>query len=217
MRLLLVEDDAELAADLRLQLLQAAYAVDCAATAADADWLVRHEPYEGVVLDLGLPDRSGLEMLQAWRQSGLQLPVVILTARGAWFEKVEGFKAGADDYLAKPFHSEELIARLQAVLRRHHGTAPGLLVQGELQLDELRQQVRCQGQDIALTGHEYKLLRLLMLHPGQLFSKSQLLEQLYDLEQNVDSNTLEVFVARLRQKIGKQHIETRRGQGYRFV
>lgn len=217
MRILWVEDDPELAHDLRLQLEQAGYAVDWSALAADADWLIKQEQYEAVILDLGLPDQPGLSLLKGWRQKGIELPVLILTARGAWFEKVEGFKAGADDYLAKPFHSEELLARLQALIRRHHRLAPGKLQVGSLQLDEARQAACLDGQLIALTGHEFRLLRVLMLHPGQLLSKTQLAEQVYDLEQAVDSNTVEVFIGRLRQKIGKEWIQTRRGQGYCFA
>lgn len=217
MRILWVEDDPELAHDLRLQLEQAGYAVDWSALAADADWLIRQEQYEAVILDLGLPDQPGLSLLSKWRGQGIQVPVLILTARSAWFEKVEGLKAGADDYLAKPFHSEELLARLQALIRRHHGQAAGKLKVGALQLDEDRQEALLEGQTIALTGHEFRLLRVLMLHPGQIMSKTQLAEQLYDLEQAIDSNTLEVFIARLRQKIGKEWIQTRRGQGYAFV
>jgi two-component system, OmpR family, response regulator len=216
MRLLLVEDDADLAAGLRAQLEKAGYAVDWTGLATEADWLLKQEQYEAVILDLGLPDQPGLTLLQSWRQKGYDLPVLILTARGAWFEKVAGFKAGADDYLAKPFHSEELLARLQALLRRHHKVLPGQFQLGDLQLDELKQSVQLQGQSIALTGQEFRLLRVFMLHPGQILSKSQLAEQLYDLDQEVDSNTLEVFIARLRQKIGKERIQTRRGQGYCF-
>lgn len=214
MRLLLVEDDSALAEDLRLKLAEAGYAVDWSASARDADWLLRQEDYQAVILDLGLPDQPGLDLLKSWRHAQQDLPVLILTARGAWFEKVEGLKAGADDYLAKPFHSEELLARLNALIRRHNRAVPGQLVVGELQLDEARQAVLLAGQALALTGHEFRLLRFLMHHPGQLFSKAQLAEQLYDLEQEVDSNTLEVFIARLRQKIGKERIVTRRGQGY---
>lgn len=214
MRLLLVEDDGALASDLRLQLEQAGYAVDWSATARDADWLLRQEDYQAVILDLGLPDQPGLDLLKSWRGQQKEVPVLILTARGAWFEKVEGFKAGADDYLAKPFHSEELLVRLTALIRRHHRALPGQLQVGDLSLDEARQEVLLSGQALTLTGQEFRLLRFFMHHPGQLFSKAQLAEQLYDLEQEVDSNTLEVFIARLRQKIGKERIVTRRGQGY---
>ncbi|PIQ29056.1 DNA-binding response regulator [bacterium (Candidatus Blackallbacteria) CG17_big_fil_post_rev_8_21_14_2_50_48_46] len=216
MRLLLVEDDAALAEALRSGLEQAGYAVDWSEQAQDADWLVRQNLYEAVILDLGLPDRPGLELLKDWRQRKLDLPVLILTARGAWFEKVEGFKAGADDYLAKPFHSEELLVRLQALIRRHHRLPQGQLQVGDLVLDENRQEVWQAGSPVVLTGQEFRLLRVLMLHPGQVLSKQQLGEQLYDFDQEVDSNTLEVFIARLRQKIGRERIQTRRGQGYRF-
>jgi len=176
------------------------------------------EPYDLVILDLGLPGRPGLEVLREWRSKGSHTPVLILTARSSWAERIEGLKAGADDYLSKPFHPEELLLRIQALLRRANGLSnqPELVV-GGLQLDESQQRVSLNGQHVELTAAEFRLLRYFMLHSGQLLSKSQLSDHLYDGESERDSNVLEVLVNRLRSKFGKAVIETRRGQGYRFV
>ena len=217
MRLLLVEDDPLAGPALQQALSQAGYAVDLATDGPDAEALGDIEPYDIAVLDLGLPKRSGLEVLKNWRQRGNALPVVILTARGSWEEKVAGFKAGADDYVAKPFQTEELLARINAVLKRSHGKLSGPLTVAGLQLDEDAQKVTLtDGRQLMLTGTEFRLLRYLMLHPGQVVSKSRLTEHVYDYDSDKDSNVMEVYVNRLRQKIGADYIQTRRGQGYVF-
>ena len=218
MRLLLVEDDVRLSAHLRPELEQAGFAVDLADNGIDAQFMGESEPYALVVLDLGLPGRPGLEVLRQWRAAGNPVPVLILTARDAWHEKVDGFKAGADDYLGKPFHTAELLARLQALLRRSVARPHGRLQAAGLELDEEQQTVRPSGSDeiIALTGTEFRLLRYFMLHPGRVLSKSHLTEQIYDFAAEHDSNVLEVYINRLRRKLGRDLIATRRGQGYVF-
>lgn len=217
MRLLLVEDHVPLADQLLADLQRHGYAVDWLADGRDAEHQGASEPYDLIVLDLGLPGKPGLEVLRAWRARGLATPVLILTARDSWAERIDGLKAGADDYLTKPFHPEELLLRIQALLRRAHGLAnQPLLAVGALELDEARQECQRHGQRIALTAGEFRLLRYFMLHPGQLLSKTQLAEHLYDGETERDSNVLEVLVNRLRGKLGREIIETRRGQGYRF-
>lgn len=217
MRLLLVEDSVPLADELLASLGQHGYAVDWLADGRDADYQGSSEPYDLIVLDLGLPGKPGLEVLRDWRARGLTTPVLVLTARDSWAERIEGLKAGADDYLTKPFHPEELLLRIQALLRRAHGMANQPLLQaGGLALDEARQRCRKDGKDIELTAGEFRLLRYFMLHPGQLLSKTQLAEHLYDGETERDSNVIEVHINRLRGKLGRELIETRRGQGYRF-
>jgi len=217
MRILVVEDDALLGERLKKDLGQAGFAVDLADNGVDGEFMGNEEPYDAVVLDLGLPKRPGLEVLQNWRKRGNRMPVIILTARDAWHEKVEGFKAGADDYLAKPFHVEELQARINALIRRGHGQAGGELQVSGLMLNEDRQSVtKADGEEIELTGIEFRLLRYFMLHPGQILSKSRLTEHVYDFDSDKDSNVMEVYINRLRQKLGKDLIATRRGQGYVF-
>lgn len=217
MRLLLVEDDRALAAELAKALTEAGYAVDSAGDGIDAEHLGLTEPYDVAVLDLGLPGRPGLEVLRRWREGNRDLPVIILTARDAWQDKVEGFRAGADDYLGKPFHVEELLVRLQAVLRRRHGRATPTLRAAGLVLDPDRQQVRTNGgQAVKLTGMEFRLLQYFMSHPGQVLSKTRLTEHVYAYDDDRDSNVIEVYVNRLRRKLGAELIETRRGQGYIF-
>lgn len=218
MRLLLVEDDALLSGRLRGELQRAGFAVDVADNGVDAGFLGESEPYDMVVLDIGLPGRSGLDVLRDWRAAGNPMPVLILTARDAWHEKVDGFKAGADDYLSKPFHTAELIARLQALLRRGIARPPGPLQAAGLELDENAQTVRMTATDatVELTGTEFRLLRYLMLHPGRVLSKSRLVEHVYDFDAEHDSNVLEVYINRLRRKLGRDLIATRRGQGYVF-
>ncbi len=217
MRLLLVEDNVPLADELIASLGRQGYATDWLTDGRDADYQGSSEPYDLIVLDLGLPGKPGLEVLRAWRSRGLATPVLILTARDSWAERIEGLKAGADDYLTKPFHPEELLLRIQALLRRAHGVANQPLLQaGGIALDEARQRCHKDGQDIELTAGEFRLLRYFMLHPGQLMSKTQLAEHLYDGETERDSNVIEVHVNRLRGKLGRELIETRRGQGYRF-
>jgi DNA-binding response OmpR family regulator len=193
------------------------YAVDWLADGRDALQQGASEPYDLIVLDLGLPGVPGLEVLQKWRADGLSTPVLILTARGSWAERIEGLKAGADDYLTKPFHPEELQLRIQALLRRARGLAnqPTLEAAG-LHLDEGRQCVSRDGEEIQLTAAEFRLLRYFMLHPEQILSKSHLAEHLYDGENERDSNVIEVHVNHLRRKLGRAVVETRRGQGYRF-
>jgi two-component system OmpR family response regulator len=217
MRLLLVEDDPELAGGLAARLAAAGFAVDRADNGVDAEFMGRETGYDAIVLDLGLPGRPGLEVLANWRAAGMVTPVVILTARDSWHERVDGLKAGADDYLGKPFHVEELLARLQAVIRRSGGRAEGLLSAGGLHLDEERQRVLTDdGREIPLTGTEFRLLRYFMLHPGSILSKTRLTEHVYDQDFDRDSNLIEVYVRRLREKLGSGRIETRRGQGYVF-
>ncbi len=218
MRLLLVEDDALLSSRLRGELEQAGFAVDVAADGVDAEFMGGSEPYDVAVLDLGLPGRAGLEVLRHWREAGNLLPVLILTARDAWHEKVDGFKAGADDYLGKPFHTAELMARLQALLRRGVVRPHGPLRVAGLELNEETQtaQVLATGERFDLTGVEFRLLRYLMRHPGQVLSKTRLAEHIYDFDAERDSNVLEVYINRLRRKLGRELIATRRGQGYVF-
>ena len=218
MRLLLVEDHVPLADELTASLTRQGYAVDWLADGRDAAYQGASEPYDLIILDLGLPGKPGLEVLQEWRAGGLATPVLVLTARGSWAERIEGLKAGADDYLTKPFHPEELALRIQALLRRAHGLAnqPQLEAAG-LQLDENRQCVTAGGEAIDLTAAEFRLLRYFMLHPVQILSKSHLADHLYDGETERDSNVIEVHVNRLRGKLGRNVIETRRGHGYRFT
>jgi two-component system OmpR family response regulator len=216
-RLLIAEDDAELVKRLRPGLENAGYVLDWAANGEDALHLGREEGYDAIILDLGLPKMSGLEVLVRWREEALVTPVLILTARDTWREKVEGLKAGADDYLTKPFHAEELIARLAALIRRAHGRAAPVLSSGGLTLDEEQQRVRLDnGSSVPLTGTEFRLLRYFMLNAGKPLSKLRLTEHVYDQDFDRDSNLIEVYVRRLREKIGNEHIETRRGQGYVF-
>lgn len=217
MRLLLAEDDPALGPRIQSALQQAGYAVDLAVDGIDAEALGDIEPYDLVVLDLGLPGRSGLSVLTNWRNGGNAVPVVILTARGTWQEKIEGFKAGADDYVGKPFQIEELLARISAVLKRSQGAAAGPLVLAGITLEEETQSViDARGQRCNLTGTEYRLLRYFMLHAGQVLSKTRLTEHVYDNDSDKDSNVIEVFVNRLRHKLGDEMIQTRRGQGYIF-
>jgi two-component system OmpR family response regulator len=217
MRLLLVEDDPTLGPQVQTALQRAGYAVDLAADGLDAEARGDIEPYDLVVLDLGLPGRSGLAVLANWRSRGNAVPVVVLTARDTWQERIEGFKAGADDYVGKPFQLEELLARIGAVLKRSQGLAAGPLVVDGITLEEDTQSViDAQGVRQELTGTEFRLLRYFMLHTGEVLSKSRLTEHVYDNDSDKDSNVIEVFVNRLRQKLGGELIQTRRGQGYIF-
>tara|TARA_R110001592_G_C13178807_1_gene750613 strand:+ start:2237 stop:2905 length:669 start_codon:yes stop_codon:yes gene_type:complete len=218
MRLLLVEDDTDLLASLRKDLERAGYAVDTADNGVDAEYLGKEAIYDAVILDLGLPQRNGLEVLTNWRASELRMPVIILTARDQWHERVDGFKAGADDYLGKPFHIEELLARLNAVLQRSHNNAPSeYLEKYGLILDSAKQSIITEDRIIhTLTGIEFRLIRYFMLHPEKILSKTMLTEHVYDFDSDKDSNVIEVYVKRLRHIIGKTRIETRRGQGYIF-
>lgn len=217
MRLLLIEDDNTLRKHLQTELEQAGFAVDAVDNGIDGEFLGSENPYDVVVLDLGLPGRPGLAVLQHWRAAGNPVPVLILTARDAWQERVDGFKAGADDYLGKPFHVEELLARLRALIHRSNGRSGGRLRVASLELDEDTQSVMtAEGERLELTGIEFRLLRYFMLHPGKVLSKSRLSEHVYDFDSDKDSNVLEVYVNRLRRKLGHELITTRRGQGYVF-
>jgi DNA-binding response OmpR family regulator len=217
MRLLIVEDDAELVNYLKAELERAGFAVDAVDNGIDGEFMGSGENYDVIVLDLGLPGKSGLEVLRNWRNDSNGVPVIVLTGRDAWHERVDGFKAGADDYLGKPFHVEELLARVHALIRRSQSHTQGPLRTAGLELDEDTQTVTtANGKRYALTGTEFRLLRYFMLHPGKLLSKSQLTEHVYDFDSDKDSNVLEVYVNRLRRKLGRSLIETRRGQGYVF-
>ena len=217
MRVLLVEDEPTLAAQLRQVLTEAGYAVDHAADGREAWYLGDVQPYDAIVLDLGLPVLDGLSVLKRWRSEGVSTPVLVLTARDQWHEKVAGIDAGADDYLTKPFHTEELLARVRALIRRAQGLSSPLLQCGPLALDTRSGRVLLDGQPVSLTSHEYRLLAYLMHHPGELVSRSDLTEHLYAQDTERDSNTIEVFVARLRKKLPAELIETVRGLGYRLV
>ena len=217
MRVLIVEDDATLRAQLRTGLQEAGYAVDEADNGRDAHHLGAHEAFDAVILDLGLPVLDGISVLKRWRGAGLTLPVLILTARDSWHEKVAGIDAGADDYLAKPFHMEELLARLRALIRRAQGLASPLLQCGALALDTRTSRVTLDGQPIGLTSHEFRVLAYLMHRPGTVVSRTELTEHLYSQDFDRDSNTIEVFVGRLRRKLPAATIETVRGMGYRLA
>ena len=219
MRLLLVEDDDELVGFLQPALLAAGYAVDRAADGLEGEHLGDELPYDLIVLDLGLPRRPGLEVLRNWRRRGNRTPVLVLTARDAWHERVDGLKAGADDYLGKPFHVEELLARIQALIRRSLGNPGEGIRLGGLWLDEDHQTlvVLPDGREEPLTGTEFRLLRYFMLNPNKVLSKTRLTEHVYDQDFDRDSNLIEVYVRRLREKLGRERIETRRGQGYVFL
>lgn len=218
MRLLLAEDDHDLVVMLKKDLEIAGYAVDVADNGVDAEYLGNEMIYDVAVLDLGLPQRNGIEVLKNWRDAGNHLPVIVLTARNAWHERVDGFKAGADDYLGKPFHVEELLARITALLHRSSQQPGGKLHAVGLSLDEEQQSVTTEdGQTHKLTGIEFRLLRYFLLNAGHVLSKSRLTEHVYDFDSEKDSNVIEVYVRRLRQLIGSDRIETRRGQGYVFV
>lgn len=217
MRILVVEDDSAILESLKGRLEKDGYQVDIAQNGSDADLLGRTGQYEAVLLDLGLPEKAGLRVLKDWRTRGIHVPVIIITARGSWTEKVEGFNAGADDYIAKPFQYEELRARLRAVLRRSHSSSAGaVLERSGVQLFEDSREVAAAGQKSGLTLQEFKLLRMLMTHAGQILSKEKLEEQIYDDQTDRESNVLEVYISRLRKKVGEGRITTRRGQGYVF-
>lgn len=215
MRVLLVEDEPGIAQHLEEALKGAGYVVDRAADGEEAHFLGDTEPYDAAILDLGLPKRDGLSVLRAWRAAGRSFPVLILTARGSWREKVEGIDAGADDYLAKPFATEELLARLRALLRRAGGHADPILRSGGIELDTRTARVTLNGASVALTALEYRILAYLMHRPGRIVSQSELTEHVYAQDFDRDSNTIEVLVGRLRKKLGREAISTVRGLGYR--
>ncbi len=216
MRLLLVEDEPTLAAQLRQALADAGYAVDHADNGRDAWYMGGVQPYDAIVLDLGLPVLDGLTVLRRWRSEQMMAPVLILTARDQWHEKVSGIDAGADDYLTKPFHAEELLARVRALIRRASGQASSVLQCGPIRLDTRSARVSVDGLPVGLTSHEFKLLSYLMHHPNQVLSRSELSDHIYAQDSDRDSNTIEVFVARLRKKLPADLIETVRGLGYRL-
>jgi two-component system OmpR family response regulator len=216
MRVLLVEDDVDLSRQLSLALEEAAYTVDLAGDGEEAQFLGETEPYDAVILDLGLPRIDGLTVLGRWRRAGLAVPVLVLTARDSWHEIVAGFDGGADDYLPKPFRMEELLARLRALIRRASGHSADALHCGPVTLDVAAARVRVDGEPIHLTAHEFKVLAYLMHHQGEVISRTRLIEHIYDQDFDRDSNTIEVFIGRLRRKLGVPVIATVRGLGYRL-
>ena len=215
MRILVIEDETDLNRQLASALGDAGYAVDCAFDGEEGHFLGDTEPYDAVVLDLGLPKLDGLSVLETWRRDGRLMPVLILTARDRWSDKVAGIDAGADDYVAKPFHMEEVLARLRALLRRATGHASNEIECGPIRLDTRSARVTVKGTQVRLTSLEFRLLAYLMHHQGQVVSRTELIEHLYDQDFDRDSNTVEVFVGRLRKKLGADAIETVRGLGYR--
>ena len=217
MRILVVEDEPTLAAQLAATLQAAGYAVDTAANGRDAGYMGEVETFDAVVLDLGLPMVDGLTVLKRWRALGRTMPVLILTARGDWHEKVAGIDAGADDYLTKPFHMEELLARIRALIRRAAGQASAEIACGPLVLDTRSGRVSVDGQALSLTSHEFRVLAYLIHHAGEIVSRTELTEHIYAQDYDRDSNTIEVFVARLRKKLPPGLIETVRGLGYRLT
>lgn len=217
MRILIVEDDPDLSRQLATALKDAGYAVDVANDGEEGHFLGDTEPYDAVVLDLGLPVIDGISILQKWRADGKKFPVIILTARDQWSEKVSGFDAGADDYLTKPFHTEELLARLRALVRRAAGHTTDTIDIGELMVDNRAARAFVDGMPVKLTSHEFRLLSYMAMHVGRVISRTELVEHIYDQDFDRDSNTIEVFVGRLRRKIGVERIETVRGLGYRLL
>src|SRR6188768_1388869 len=216
MRILVVEDDTNLNRQLKEALTEAGYAVDVAFDGEEGHFLGDTEPYDAIVLDIGLPQMDGLSVLEEWRRAGKTTPVILLTARDRWSDKVQGIDAGADDYVAKPFHMEEILARVRALVRRAAGHASSELSCGPLRLDTKASKADINGKSLKLTSHEFRLLAYLMHHMGQVVSRTELVEHLYDQDFDRDSNTIEVFVGRLRKKMGIDMIETVRGMGYRM-
>ncbi len=221
MRILLVEDEAPLRETLAARLKRDGFAVDAAQDGEEALYLGREVPFDLAIIDLGLPEMSGMELIKALREHGQRYPVLILTARGGWQDKVEGLKQGADDYLVKPFHVEELLARINALVRRASGWSKPVLACGPIKLDTTAQTVTVEEKIVDLTSYEYKVLEYLMLHAGELVSKADLTEHIYQQDFDRDSNVLEVFIGRLRRKLDPEGalkpIETVRGRGYRFA
>jgi two-component system, OmpR family, response regulator len=217
MRILVVEDDTNLNRQIKDALTEGGYAVDVAFDGEEGHFLGDTEPYDAVVLDIGLPQMDGLSVLENWRRAGKAMPVLLLTARDRWSDKVQGIDAGADDYLAKPFHMEELLARLRALVRRAAGHASNEITAGPIRLDVKAGKVTVDGQAIKLTSHELRLLSYLMHHKGKVVSRTELTEHLYDQDFDRDSNTIEVFVGRLRKKLPEEVIHTVRGLGYQIL
>lgn len=214
MRVLVVEDEPNLLRQLKSALEGAGYAIDTASDGEDAHYLGATENYDAVILDLGLPEVDGLTVLDRWRKEGRTAPVLVLTARDSWSDKVAGLDAGADDYLAKPFQTEELIARLRALIRRSTGNASSELFAGDVRLDTRSGRVTLDGEPVKLTAQEFKLLSYLMHHKGKVVSRTELIEHIYDQDFDRDSNTIEVFITRIRKKLGAELISTTRGLGY---
>jgi len=217
MRILVVEDDTNLNRQLKEALTEAGYAVDVAFDGEEGHFLGDTEPYDAIVLDIGLPQMDGLSVLEEWRRAGKTTPVLLLTARDRWSDKVQGIDAGADDYVAKPFHMEEVLARIRALVRRAAGLASNEIVAGSVRLDARSGKVTVGGQSVKLTSHELRLLSYLMHHKGKVISRTELTEHLYDQDFDRDSNTIEVFVGRLRKKLPDDCIQTVRGLGYQIA
>ncbi|HWJ88091.1 MAG TPA: response regulator transcription factor [Pelagibacterium sp.] len=217
MRILVVEDDESLNRQLCEALTDAGYVVDSATDGEEGHFLGDTEPYDAVVLDIGLPQMDGISVLEAWRRENRLMPVLLLTARDRWSDKVQGIDAGADDYVAKPFHMEEVLARLRALVRRAAGHASNEITAGTVRLDTKAGRVTVDGQAIRLTSHEFRLLAYLMMHKGKVISRTELTEHLYDQDFDRDSNTIEVFVGRLRKKLPDDLIQTIRGLGYQII
>ena len=214
MRLLVVEDDRDINRQVVAALEEAGYVADKAYDGEEGGYLGESEPYDAIILDMGLPKADGVSVLQKWRRAGIKTPVIILTARDRWSDKVDGFDAGADDYVTKPFHMEELMARVRALLRRAAGHASSQIACGPVTLDTRSGKVFVDGAQVKLTSHEYRLLSYLMHHTGRVVSRAELTEHLYDQDFDRDSNTIEVFVGRLRKKLAVDLIQTVRGLGY---
>ncbi|MBP1180441.1 MULTISPECIES: response regulator transcription factor [Methylobacterium] len=214
MRLLVVEDDKDINRQVVAALEEAGYVADKAYDGEEGGYLGESEPYDAIILDMGLPKADGVTVLQKWRRAGVKTPVIILTARDRWSDKVDGFDAGADDYVTKPFHMEELMARVRALLRRAAGHASSQIACGPVTLDTRSGKVFVDGAQVKLTSHEYRLLSYLMHHTGRVVSRAELTEHLYDQDFDRDSNTIEVFVGRLRKKLAVDLIQTVRGLGY---
>jgi two-component system, OmpR family, response regulator len=217
MRILVVEDDTNLNRQLKEALTEAGYAVDVAFDGEEGHFLGDTEPYDAIVLDIGLPQMDGLSVLEEWRRAGKTTPVLLLTARDRWSDKVQGIDAGADDYVAKPFQMEEVLARIRALVRRAAGLASNEIVAGSVRLDARSGKVTVDGQSVKLTSHELRLLSYLMHHKGKVISRTELTEHLYDQDFDRDSNTIEVFVGRLRKKLPEDCIQTVRGLGYQIA
>ncbi|HEV7290722.1 response regulator transcription factor [Devosia sp. RR2S18] len=217
MRILVVEDDTNLNRQLKEALTEAGYAVDVAFDGEEGHFLGETEPYDAIVLDIGLPQMDGLSVLEKWRRAGKTTPVLLLTARDRWSDKVQGIDAGADDYVAKPFHMEEVLARMRALVRRAAGLASNEITAGPVRLDVRSGKVTVDGQAVKLTSHELRLLSYLMHHKGKVISRTELTEHLYDQDFDRDSNTIEVFVGRLRKKLPEDCIQTVRGLGYQVA
>lgn len=221
MRLLVIEDESNLRQQIQAQLTEAGYAVDTAGDGKEGLFMGNEYPYDLAIVDLGLPELSGIEVIKNWRQQGINFPILILTARDSWQDKVAGLEIGADDYLVKPFHKEELIARSKALMRRAVGVSQSLISCGPINLDTAKQIVTVNSKQLELTAYEYKIIEYLILHAGQVISKTVLTEHIYDQDFDRDSNVIEVFIGRLRRKLDPKSqfnpIETLRGRGYRFT